>query len=98
MSNKTLICEEKARAEKEEVICLVYTSSLYGNSIESDIITGDYSGNLRLFICGKYLKIKKKAHSQSINCLKMCELFKYKTVLISSGEDSMIKLWDAKFN
>ena len=51
---------------------MTYTSSIYGNSIESDIITGNFEGDLHLFICGKYVVCKKKAHEKSINCLRLC--------------------------
>lgn len=77
---------------------MAYTSSIYGNNIESDIITGNSNGDISLFICGKYIVCKKLAHEKSINCLKLCELFKYKTIVISAGEDNMIKFWDTKFN
>jgi hypothetical protein len=51
---------------------MVYTSSVYGNTIESDIITGNTNGDISLFICGKYITCKKSAHEKSINCLKIC--------------------------
>jgi hypothetical protein len=31
-----------------------------------------------------------------INYLKVCELFKYKTILISAGEDQAVRIWDTK--
>lgn len=75
----------------------MYTSNIYGNNIESDIITGNNFGDLSMFICGKYIKCKKNAHTSIINCLRITELFKYKIVLISAGEDYLVKLWDMKF-
>ena len=77
---------------------MAYTSNMYGNKIESDIITGNGFGDLSMFICGKYIKCKKNAHNSIINCLRITELFKYKMVLISAGEDGLVKFWDMKFN
>ena len=33
-----------------------------------------------------------------INCLKITELFQDKVLIITSGEDELIKIWDTKFN
>lgn len=82
----------------EIIACLNFISNSYGTSIESDILTGDNQGNIGLFICGKFLTVREKAHKGNINCLKVGELFKYKTVLITAGEDEMVRIWDTKVN
>ena len=33
-----------------------------------------------------------------INCLKIFELFQDKVLIITSGEDELIKIWDSRFN
>ncbi len=75
----------------------MYSSALYGTDIESDIIVGTMDGNAALYICGKLIKIKK-IHDSSVNFISLNELFKYKTIVITGGEDSMVKIWDTKFN
>ena len=72
VSNRTLICHEKAATQGKHVLCMTYTSSVYGTSIESDIITGNRDGDLHLFICGKYVACRRRAHNQPINCLRLC--------------------------
>lgn len=82
----TLILAETAIHAKPEVItCIAYISNSYGTVIESDILTGNSQGDIGLFICGKYMPVKEKAHSSMVNFLKVCELFKYKTILVSTG-------------
>lgn len=48
--------------------------------------------------CGKYIIVKERAHSKMINCLKISEILNDKVVIITSGEDETIKIWDTKFN
>lgn len=42
--------------------------------------------------------MREAAHTAPVSCLKIGELFRYKTVLISAGEDEAIRIWDTKMN
>lgn len=59
---------------------------------------GNNFGDLALVTCGKYILAKPKAHNKMINCLKVTEAFKNNVIIITAGEDEMIKFWDTKFN
>lgn len=50
-----------------------------------------------LYICGKLITVKK-AHDMGVNFIQLNEVFKYKTVVVTGGEDDMVKLWDMRFN
>lgn len=80
------------------VTCLSYISYLLGDKVESDIIVGNNFGDLALVACGKYIVVKERAHSKMINCLKISEILGDKIVIITSGEDEHIRIWDTKFN
>jgi len=80
------------------ITCLVYISYALGSEIESDIIAANNYGDLILVICGKYIVAKASAHSKMINCLKIAEIFETKVIIISAGEDELVKIWDTKFN
>jgi len=71
---------------------------VFGNHVESDVITGSRAGEIGIFICGKYIATKANAHTGSIVCLRITELFGYKRVLISGGSEGIIKIWDIKLN
>lgn len=79
-------------------MCATYTSSIFGNKVESDLITGSRTGDIGIYICGKFIPARSNAHSGAILCLRLAELFGYKKVLISGGQEGMIKIWDIKFN
>ena len=53
---------------------------------------------MALVACGKYIVVKERAHAKMINCLKISEILGDKVVIITSGEDEYIKIWDTKFN
>ena len=82
----------------QDFSCAVYTSSVFGDRVESDLITGSASGDMGIFICGKFIVSKEKVHSGAVLCLRLAELFGYKRVLISGGSDGVVKIWDIKFN
>jgi WD40 repeat protein len=47
--------------------------------------------------CGKYMTLKKQAHSRMINCLKITDVLHDKLLVVTSGEDELIKFWDTSF-
>lgn len=51
-----------------------------------------------MIACGKYIVVKEKAHSKMINCLKITEILGDKVVIVTSGEDEFVRVWDTKFN
>ena len=59
---------------------------------------GNNFGELALVACGKYIVVKERAHDKMINCLKISEILTDKVVIITSGEDEFIRIWDTKFN
>lgn len=73
-------------------------SNSYGKHIESDVLCGNDQGDIGLLICGKYLHVRVSAHLGRINCLKVGELFGNKVVLVTAGEDEMVRIWDTKMN
>ena len=42
--------------------------------------------------------VKQKAHSKMINCLRISNAFEGNTIIITAGEDELIKIWDTNFN
>ena len=90
--------EEMRYANTCFITCISYISYLLGDQIESDIIVGNNYGELALVACGKYIVVKERAHDKMINCLKITEILKDKVVIITSGEDEFIRIWDTKFN
>jgi WD40 repeat protein len=81
-----------------DICAMTYTSSIYGNSVESDLVVGTTTGSIGIFICGEFILSKEEAHSASITCLRLAELFGYKRVLMSGGIDGVVKIWDIKFH
>ena len=66
--------------------------------MESDLITGSRTGDIGIYICGKFIDVRPKAHAGAVVCLRLAELFGYKKVLISGGDEGTVKIWDIKFN
>jgi len=62
------------------------------------VITGSANGDIGLYVCGKFIISREKAHAGGVKCLRLAELFRYKRVLISGGGEGVIKIWDVKFN
>jgi hypothetical protein len=54
-----------------DIWAVTYTSSVYGNSIESDLVAGTSNGDIGIFICGKFILSKEKAHGSAIWCLRI---------------------------
>lgn len=54
--------------------------------------------NTLLLRKGIYIHIYCRAHNKMINCLKVSEILGDKVVIITSGEDEYIRIWDTKFN
>ncbi|KAL4497254.1 hypothetical protein ABPG72_011189 [Tetrahymena utriculariae] len=104
MSGRNLLRKKVVNVQEETtstsicITCLSYISYSLGDQIESDIIAGNNVGDLILVACGKYIVAKERAHSKMINCLKITELFQDKVLIITCGEDEVVKIWDTKFN
>ena len=41
------------------ISAMTYTSSIYGSSVESDLITGSTTGSIGIFICGQFIVSKE---------------------------------------
>jgi hypothetical protein len=50
-----LVLEEECRVTDQRFQALAYTSSVFGNEVESDIITGSTNGDIGLYVCGKFI-------------------------------------------
>ena len=67
--------------------------------MQSDAIFGNSLGDISTYSNSKYFVLNEQAHPRSpINCIKVTNTLSYdfKTVMvITGGEDGMIKIWDA---
>jgi len=66
-----LVVQEECRVAKQHFQALVYTSSVFGNDIESDLITGSTNGDIGLYVCGKFIVSREKAHPGGVRCLRL---------------------------
>ncbi len=63
-----------------------------------DLLAGDNYGNIFVITDGKCMIGRKNAHDKMINCMKVTTVFQSHIIIITAGEDTMIKMWDTKFN
>ena len=95
--------EQKEHAEagqqKSILLCLDFLSYRLGHSVQSDAIFGNNLGDISTFCGSKYFVLNEQAHPNSpINCIKVTNALSldYKTAMvITGGEDGLIKIWDA---
>ncbi|KAL4455920.1 hypothetical protein ABPG73_008674 [Tetrahymena malaccensis] len=80
------------------ITCVDYISYYINESIDYDIIAGNNFGDLILITCNKYVVARNKAHLKMINCIKIFKAFEEHILIITAGEDELIKIWDTKFN
>ncbi|EGR29518.1 PH domain protein [Ichthyophthirius multifiliis] len=80
------------------ITCVDYLSYWLNEKIETDIIAANNYGDLILITCNKYIPVKERAHSKMINCIKIFTAFEEYVLIITAGEDELIKIWDTKFN
>jgi len=70
-----------------------------GHSVQSDVVFGSSLGDISTYCNSKYFVLNDKAHRPAaINCIKVTNTLSYdfKTVMvITGGEDGLIKIWDA---
>ena len=79
-----------------EITAISYFYYLLGNEADHDFILGTASGAIGLLTFGKYKEIHKNAHAGQINCLKITDMLNKVVVIISAGEDGLIKFWNAR--
>lgn len=77
-------------------ICYIYY--LLGDTVMTDLVVGNSFGDIGLVTCSKYIVMKKNAHRGMINCLKISDVLAEDLMVVSSGEDELIKFWDTSFN
>ena len=92
------IRETFQNTEKEplEITAICYFYYLLGNEADHDFMLGTASGAIGLLTFGKYKEIHKNAHFGQINCLKITDMLNKVVVIISAGEDGLIKFWNAR--
>ncbi len=78
------------------ITALTYFYYLLGNEVDEDFILGTENGDIGLLTFGKYKEIHPNAHEKQINCLKITDMFNKVIVIISAGDDMMIKFWNAR--
>lgn len=79
------------------ITSLAYIYYLLGDSVVTDLIVGNSKGDISLVTNGSFIPLKEKAHDGMINCLKITDVLHKKIVIITAGEDEMIKFWDTTF-
>ena len=66
--------------------------------MNSDIIVGNNYGEIGLITFGKYVPLRKNAHNGLINCLRVTDMIPKKLLVITTGEDECLRIWDTAFN
>ena len=76
-----------------------FISFRLGHSIQSDVVFGNNLGDISTYCSSKYFVLNEQAHPGSqINCIKVTNSLSLdqKTVMVvTAGEDGMVKIWDA---
>ena len=79
------------------LVCLTYIYYLLGDEVITDLVIGNSYGDIGLVTCEKYIIMKKEAHRGMINCLRITDTLSDKLVVVTAGEDEMVKFWDTSF-
>jgi len=76
-----------------------FISYRLGHSVQSDVVFGNNLGDISTYCSSKYFVLNEQAHAGvAINCIKVTNSLSLdlKTVMIvTGGEDGLIKIWDA---
>ena len=99
LSEELKFSEQHKDYEEKIFTCLDFLDYEIGTTIETDIILGSNFGDISGISCNKYFVIIKDAHNGSVNCIKITDNIKDKKYLvITAGEDGIIKIWDQTYN
>lgn len=90
---------EGKTSQKCILLCMDFISYRLGHSVQSDIIFGNNLGDISTYCSSKYFVLNEQAHpGVAINVIRVTNSLSLdlKTVMIiTGGEDGMIKIWDA---
>lgn len=79
--------------------CFDFLDYILNDKIESDVLIGSNFGDISAITCNKYAVLKTNLHEGGINCLKVTDLIQEKKyVVITAGEDGLIKIFDQSLN
>lgn len=91
--------DDAKNKQKCILLCMDFISYRLGHSVQSDIVFGNNLGDISTYCSSKFFVVHEQAHPNSaINCIRVTNSlsFDQKTVcVITSGEDGMVKIWDA---
>lgn len=91
--------QAKIKDQKCILLCLDFISYRLGHSVQSDVIFGNNFGDISTYCSSKYFVLNEQAHPRApINCIKVTNTLSndMKTAMvITGGEDGLIKIWDA---
>ena len=71
---------------------------------QSDILVGDNMGNIGIVTSGKYFRLYEKAHKTAegkfamVNRILITNSLSDKPLIITSGEDETVRIWDMSLN
>lgn len=105
LEGRSLIRKELTIIKNEEknrpivITALAYVNFHIGPDIQSDIICGDNYGAIGIVTCKKYFQLADKTHhGEMINRILVSTAISNKLLVVTSGEDECICIWDSSFN
>ena len=64
------------------------------NSVESDVFIGSNKGIVSRYTSDKHIFLLRNAREWTINCIKVTDINQHSTLVITWGEDGIIKIWN----
>ena len=99
MSEELKYIEQYKEYDSKIFTCFDFLDYDIGSNIETDILVGSNFGDICGISCNKYFVINSSAHNGTVNCIKVTDNIKEKKYLVlTSGEDGLIKIWDQTYN
>jgi WD40 repeat protein len=86
-------------APRQPHLCITvcqYFYYLLGEKLDADYVVGTASGDLGIVAFGS-LKLVHKGHDGQINAIRVTDVMHSVVVVISAGEDGMLRFWNTKF-
>jgi WD40 repeat protein len=73
-----------------------YFYYLLGEKLDTDFIIGTADGDIGIVAFGNY-KFAQQGHSKQVNAIRVTDVMQNIVIIISAGEDGLIKFWNTKF-
>jgi len=80
------------------ITTIAFANYNVGAQLQQNIICGDNHGDIGIVICDNYVELRKSAHKGMINRIIVTDHIAEKLLMITSGEDETICIWDSNFN